>query len=95
MRGPVPEGVLLQRVIGTYSIHFGQGDEFAFWICYQELTIERNVDVREQLVEVRQDLQVQQPGTVRQGHVFGQLSDIRTDISGTLLATPVITCSKL
>jgi hypothetical protein len=47
MRGPVPEAVLLQRVIGTHPIHFGQGDKVAFGICYQELTIERNVDVRE------------------------------------------------
>jgi hypothetical protein len=47
MRSPVPEAVLLQREIGTHSINFGEGDEVAFGICYQELTIERNVDVSE------------------------------------------------
>jgi hypothetical protein len=47
MRCPIPEAVLLQRVIGTHSINFGEGDEVAFGICYQELTIERNVDVSE------------------------------------------------
>jgi hypothetical protein len=45
MWGPIPEAVLLERVIGTHSKNFGQGYEVTFGICYQELTIERNVDV--------------------------------------------------
>jgi hypothetical protein len=47
MRGPFSEVVLKQRVIGTHSIHFGQGDEIAFGISHQELTIEWNVNVSE------------------------------------------------
>jgi hypothetical protein len=47
MRCPIPEAVLLQRVFGTHSMNFGQVDEVAYGIRYQELTIERNVDVSE------------------------------------------------
>ena len=47
LRGPIPEAELLQRLTGSYSIDFGQSDEVAFGICYQELTIEWNVDVSE------------------------------------------------
>jgi hypothetical protein len=64
-RSPVTEGICLQGKRGTNSVHFCQNDELAIlWLSHQELTVERNVNVCEELLQGRVSVEEQQPDDV-------------------------------
>jgi hypothetical protein len=50
-RSPVTDTVCLQGKCGANTVHFGQADYLiVLWLSYQELTIERNVNIGEELL---------------------------------------------
>jgi len=47
---------------GANTIHFGQDEDMVYlWLSHQEQTVERNVDVSEELLQGRVGVQEQQP----------------------------------
>jgi hypothetical protein len=59
---PATEAACLQRKRGADSVHFCQGDDVAmFWLSHQELAVERNVNVREELLQRWVSVTEQQP----------------------------------
>ena len=58
----LPKRYVCSGSVGANTVHFGQHDDMVnLWLSHQELTVERNVDVVEELLQGRVGVQEQQP----------------------------------